>query len=342
VLLAAVTAIAIAATHSGGPKASSAAPAPPRVALVLASLPTWSDDPSSTQYQEALDSARTQSGVGTQTFYVDPSKPLSRHVRKAIGTFDLVLLGGQYVGSAFVDEFKRDRRTRFVVVDPDPVNGSLYNAVSNSRNASDVFFIEGPGARLAGFLGGLMAKRSRGKRPVVVSEILVNQPVSENVACCFGWGAREALPGVKVLNNYAGKFATRSVCETIADHQIERGSRVIYADAGACSAGALSAANGRGVWVIAGDQDPIHPPSGPQIIGYTVKNYRQEVDYVIRRFAAHTLPRCHHPDIGIERGAVDFVPSNLVPKTIRDTLARYRQQHLPHWAKLATMCERRS
>jgi len=341
VLVAAGSAIAIAATRTDGPRASPAVPAPPRVALVLSSSPTWSDSPSSAQYRDALEAARTQDGLGTETFYINPSQPLSRGVRRSIGKFDLVLLAGQFVGSAFVHEFKRDPNTRFVVVDPDPVNGPLYTAVSNNRNASDVFFIEGPGARLAGFLGARMAKRSSEKRPVVLSEILINKPVSENVVCCFGWGAREALPGVKVkvLLAYAGKFSTQSVCETIADHQIDRGSRVIYADAGACSAGALSAANGRRVWVIAGDRDPSNPPSGPQIIGYTVKNYREEVDYVISHFVAHTLTPCHHPDIGIERGAVDFVPSRLVPKKIRDRLARYRQQHLMFWTtKLPRVC----
>ena len=79
-------------------------------------------------------------------------------------------------GSAFVHEFKRlTPNTRFVVVDPDPVNGPLYTAVSNNPNASDVFSREGPGARLAGFLGAGMAERNRSeKRPVVLSEILIN------------------------------------------------------------------------------------------------------------------------------------------------------------------------
>ena len=154
-------------------------------------------------------------------------------------------------------EFKRDPQTRFVVVDPDPVNGSLSNATSKP-NTSDVFFIEGPARAWPDFSPAAWPSEAREKRPVVVSEILVDKPVSENVIRCFGWGARDALPGVrvKVLHAYAGKFSTQSVCETIADQQIAAGSRVIYADAGACSAGALSAANGRGVWVIAGDQDP--------------------------------------------------------------------------------------
>ena len=346
VLVATGAAIAIAVTRTDGPRASSAGPAPPRVALVLSNSPEWSDNPSSAQYQDAIDGARTQDDVDTKTFNIDPSQPLPRGVRKSIGKFDLVILAGQSVGSAFVHEFKRNPNTRFVVVDPDPAHGSLYTA-DNNRNASDVFFIEGPGATLAGFLAGRMAKRSSKKQPIVVSEILINREVSQNVRCCFGRGARDALPGVrvKVLTDYAGTSSTQtqSVCETKADHQIAEGSRVVYADAGACSNGAVSAARGRPVWVILGDQDPNNPPSGPQLIGYTTKNYRQEVKYAIHGYLNHTLPQCHHPDIGIERDAVDFLPTELVPRKIQDRLAQYRQHHINFWTtKLPKLCERRS
>ena len=159
------TAIAVVATRGDGSRGSSGPPAQTRVALVLPSSPPWSDDPSSDQYREAVETARTQDGVETQTFYIDPSKPLSRGLHKSIGNFDLVLLAGQFVGADFVHEFKRDPDTRFVIVDPDPINGPLYDAVSNNPNTSDVFFIEGPGARLAGFLGTLMAEQSSEKRP---------------------------------------------------------------------------------------------------------------------------------------------------------------------------------
>ena len=252
-----------------------------------------------------------------------------------------MLLAGQSVGADFLHEFKHDSTTRFIVVDPDPVEGgALYNAVGHDPNTSDVFFKEGPGARLAGYLSVLMAEQSSGKRPVRVSEILVNKTVSANVRCCFEWGATDAVPalGVTVRTDYAGKFKPPSVCETIASQQIDSGSRVIYADAGACDDGAVSAARGRGVWVIEGDQDPNDPPAGPQIIGYTVKSFREEVDYAIRNFLAHTLPRSHHIDIGIATEAVNFFPTNLVPRKISDQLADYKGEHLNCWTSGRVDC----
>jgi hypothetical protein len=47
-----------------------------------------------------------------------------------------------------------------------------------------------------------------------------------------------------------------------------------------------------------------------------------------------TLPRLHHVDIGIESGAVDFVPSPLLPKPILASLARERARLMPHWETL--------
>ena len=127
-----------------------------------------------------------------------------------------------------------------------------------------------------------------------------------------------------------------SRCEAIANAQIEQGSRVVYADAGACSAGALTAVRDHpGVWGIGAVQS-LSEPFEPRILGYTVKNIPQEVDFVIRNYLAHALPSGHHWDIGIERRAVDFVPqTDLIPEKILAGYRLYRQKHMPAWKKIA-------
>jgi basic membrane lipoprotein Med (substrate-binding protein (PBP1-ABC) superfamily) len=329
-LVAAGTAIVVVATRGSGTKALS--PVPPRpIALVVPSSPPFADDPSAA-YRDAVESLKTESGISTQVLPIRLNKPLSARDRKIIDNAGLVLLAGQFVGTKLVDEFARHPHTRFVVLDPDPINtdGPLYQAVSSNPNTSDVFFQEGPTARLAGFLGTLMAeKQSSGKRPVV-SEILVTPKVSANVVTTFPWGATDAVSGVKVLPPaYAGKAAPPSKCEAIADDQIEQGSRVVYADAGACSAGALTAVqNHRGVWGIGAVLAP--SPFGPRILGNTLKNIPQEVDWVIRNYLSQSLPHRHHWDIGFRRRAVDFLPNtDVVQQKILNSYLRYRQQNMP-------------
>ena len=332
VLVAAGTAIAVVATRADGPRAASAGRLA-RVALVVPHSAPGSDDPSYTQYVDAFESAPTEFPIRTRTMQIDPSRPLSGGVRKSIGNFDLVLLAGQFVGARFVREFARHRHTRFVVLDPDPVDGSLYQAVSMNPNASDVFFIEGPGAYLAGFVSALVAAGGPGKRPPAVSMIGSYPAVDENVTSTFRDGARAAVRGIRVFEQESHNIRDPAVCEAIANKQIDRGSSVVYADAGACSAGALAAAEARGVWGVAGDRDPHNPPVGPRILGYTVKNFRQEVGYAIRGYVDHTLPHRRHLDIGIERGAVDFVPTG-VPKRIRARFEREKQRHMKRWESL--------
>jgi DNA-binding SARP family transcriptional activator len=337
-LVAAGTAIVVAATRGNGSKTSPGV-ASSRVALVVPSSPAWGGDPSKA-YVDAVDSARTQDGVLTQTFHIDLEKQglsgLSKSARQSIGNSGLVLLGGQFVGARFVGDFARHLRTRFVVLDPDPERKRLYTAVTRHPNTSDVFFTEGSGAYMAGFLSALMASRgSSGKRPVI-SMIGISKPVDSNVWGMFLEGAKKAVPGVEVLRDYSYDFQHPSKCASLASHQIERGSRVVYADAGGCSQGALTVVQEhRGVWGVEGDQAP-DTNVGPQIFGYTVKNFGQEVTYVIQNYVNHTLSPCHHVDIGIEVGAVDFKPiTYLVPQRFLGMLEAVKNQQMPRFRRWA-------
>jgi basic membrane lipoprotein Med (substrate-binding protein (PBP1-ABC) superfamily)/DNA-binding SARP family transcriptional activator len=333
VVLAAIAAAAVAvvATRGEGSGASTAA-GTARVALVVALSSPGTVD-ASAQYQAALNRARSLYDIRAQTFQIDLSKPgLSAQVRRSIGNFDLVLLAGQFVDARFAGQIAEHPHTRFVVMDPDPENEptSLYSAVSTLPNATDMFFIEGPGAYLAGYLSALMAKRRvAGNHAVVVSVIAGDPRVNENPIAGFTHGAEDAVPGAIVLRTYSHDFTHPPVCATIANRQVDRGSAAIFADAGACSIGALSAAGVRGVWGVGADEDM--SDLGSQILVSTVKRLGRSVDYAIRAYLGGTLPQ-GHLDIGIERGAVDIVGINpAVPASIRAELERVKQEHMSVW-----------
>jgi DNA-binding SARP family transcriptional activator/basic membrane lipoprotein Med (substrate-binding protein (PBP1-ABC) superfamily) len=336
ILVAATAVIAVVAKGSDGTGAPSASKTA-RVALVVPRSPPGSDDPSA-QYQAALARAGTTYGIDTQTFAIDLSKPgLSQRVRGSIGDFGLVLLAGQFVDARFAHEIARHPGTRFVVMDPDPENepASLYSAVSTLQNATDVFFIEGPGAYLAGYLGALMAKRrASAKRPIVVSVIAGDSRVNEHQVAGFTSGARDAVPGARVLEDYSDDYVHPAVCAAIANRQIDHGSSAVFADAGACSVGALSAAGTRGVWGVGADEDRSY--LGSQVLVSTVKRLDRAVDYSIRSYVDGTLPQ-GHLDIGIERGAVDIVGVNrVVPASIRAKVEEVKRRHMTLWTSWAT------
>jgi DNA-binding SARP family transcriptional activator/basic membrane lipoprotein Med (substrate-binding protein (PBP1-ABC) superfamily) len=331
VLVAAGTAIAVGATGGGGSGTSSAAP--PRVALVAPQVPAVSDDP----FASYVDAIQTADGIRAHTFRIPLGKPgLPSRVRRSIGKFDLVLLAGQFVSARFTHEFARHPHTKFVVIDPDPRKGQLFHAVSNSPNgnASDLFFLEGPGAYLAGYLSALMAEKSPGKQRPAVSMVGSYPHVDENAINEFKSGARAAVHGIKVFTRES-KSLDPAVCEKIANDQIDSGSRVVYADAAACSPGAIEALEARGFWGIASDQDPSNPIVSPWILGSTTKSFGQAVDYAIQSYRAHTLPPGGHYDIPYERGATaDFKPTNpAIPKWMLGRLERVKGQQLKTWEK---------
>jgi len=313
-----------------------------RVALVVPRSPPVSDDPFGA-YRDAVDRARTKYGVQTRIFPIDLSKPVPTGVLKSIGNFDLVLLAGQFVSARFVHEIARHPHTRFVVIDPDPSRtaADLYRTVSTLPNATDIFFVEGPPAAEAGYLAALMAKsRDPGKRPVI-SLIAGDPVVNSNAVAGFETGAKAAAPRAIVLEDFSYDFQHPSACAKIANSQIDAGSTVVFADAGACSTGALSAAGGRRIWGIGANQDLSNPPS--YLLGSTVKRLDRAVEYSIRQYVEGLLPPSHL-DIGIAHEAAGFevAPGRAVPALILAKLAQFQQEKMKSWTsrEMPLKCDR--
>ena len=75
----------------------------------------------------------------------------------------------------------------------------------------------------------------------------------------FSTGVRRALPGVEIRIDYSFEYDDQATCERIANRQIDAGSGVVFATAGDCGLGALSAAAIRGVWGVASQRGSLAP-----------------------------------------------------------------------------------
>jgi DNA-binding SARP family transcriptional activator/basic membrane lipoprotein Med (substrate-binding protein (PBP1-ABC) superfamily) len=332
ILIATAAAIAVFATRSNGSRRPSAARMT-RVALVLPRTSLVSDDPTN-QYSAALARARSTYPVQTQTFQINLSKPgLSTKVRKSLDSFDLVLLAGQRVSARFVHEMARHPHTRFMVIDPDPSQkaAGLYAAVTTLPNATDVFYVEGSAALLAGYLSALWARHEDpGKHPIVVSMVASDR--EENLNQINGFTSGADYGGAAVRTGYSHDSPDPAVCAKIANRQFDRGSTVVFADAGACSVGALAVAGERHRWAIGADQDMSN--FGQQVLASTVKRLGWAVDYAVRHYLAHTLPQ-GHIDVGIAREVVDINVSNsAIPASILKKLDRVRHENIKDWSAM--------
>jgi DNA-binding SARP family transcriptional activator/basic membrane lipoprotein Med (substrate-binding protein (PBP1-ABC) superfamily) len=242
--------------------------------------------------------------------------------RLQAGDFDLVLWPLGLTGPPFFDVLPRFPHTRFVFLDYCCVKGA---ELHGAANATALALRADKAAHLAGYLSGLMEARRPlrdGGRHMV--SIIVGEPGFPQDAIWargFSVGARRAFPGVRLRVDYSHEYDDKKVCETIANEQIDAGSGIVFAVAGDCGLGALSATAIRGVWGVAGDEDRSH--LGPHILASATKRFDRLVELSVTWYLEGRLPAGRDVQLGLSEDAVAIVgitPS--VPDDIRRKLAR--------------------
>jgi DNA-binding SARP family transcriptional activator/basic membrane lipoprotein Med (substrate-binding protein (PBP1-ABC) superfamily) len=238
------------------------------------------------------------------------------------GGFDLVLWPPGLTGPNFYDVVPRYPDTRFVFLDYCCVQGAELGGASN---ATGLTLRSDRAAHLAGYLSGLMeARRSppQGRKPMV--SIIVGEPGFSQEQVWergFSAGARGALPDVDVRVDYSYEYDDREICGRIANEQIDAGSGVVFAAAGECGLGALSAAGIRGVWAVAGDEDRSH--LGPHILASATKRFDRLVELSVSWYLEGRLPPGEDVELGLTEDAVAIVGvSPEVPDDIRRKVAQ--------------------
>jgi basic membrane protein A len=130
---------------------------------------------------------------------------------------------------------------------------------SKPANATGIIFAEHEAGFLVGYLAGLQVKKQGGKQVVSAVGAI---PVPAIVRFISGYiqGAKKANPGVKVLANYSNDntFSDQAKCKETALGQIQQGTQAIFAVAGGCGLGALSAAKEAKLWGIGVDADQLY------------------------------------------------------------------------------------
>jgi basic membrane protein A and related proteins len=185
--------------------------------------------------------------------------------------YDLVIAVGFLMGDAVKAVSKQFPSTKFAIIDVDP-------AGADGKNVLGLTFHEEESGYVAGYLAGLMQKvsgsRNNGKNVVSTVGGLKIPPVDHYIAG-FQAGAKAASPGVKTLNGYSNSFTDAAKCKSLAQTQLAQGSDVVFAVAGGCGLGALSAANAKGVWGVGGGGDQKAP--GDHMLTSAVK----KVDFAV-------------------------------------------------------------
>jgi SARP family transcriptional regulator, regulator of embCAB operon len=259
---------------------------PIRVALVVSRDPAAApNDPVLASIEDGVHRAERDYGASVDNLVAnefDPSAPGVKRLLERLrsGSFGLVLVFGGLV------EPLSSRASAFP-----STHFAFFDRGRALPNATTFIFADDDAGYLAGYLSGLVeaSHASRLNEQHVVSMIggLRGVPSVEALLAGFAKGVHKALPNATVLRDYSQDFVDTSRCEAIANRQIDAGSDIVFAAAGRCSLGALSAASIRRVWAVGVDADQSY--LGDHVLVSTVKRYDQAVFYAVRSFAQGTL-----------------------------------------------------
>ena len=249
------------------------------------------------------------------------------------GDFDLVLWPLGLTGPRFFDVVPQYPDTRFVFLDYCCAKGI---ELGGAPNATALTLRAGQAAHLAGYLSGLMEARRTlpqgGRHVVSIISGEPNFPQQRALAQGFSTGVRRALPGVEIRSDYSFEYDDQATCERIANGQIDAGSGVVFATAGDCALGALTATAIRGVWGVAAGEDLSY--LGPHILASASHRYERLVELTVSWYLEGRLPPGGDVELGLVDDAVALVGINpAVPGVIRGKVeqeaARLRAQEVP-------------
>jgi basic membrane protein A len=250
-----VAALALAVTSVGAARPSAAAtPAvsekqagdPLKIALVT-DIGGLDDRSFNFLANKGLQQAKAQLGVEGRVFISKSNADYVPNLSRAARQYgaDLVIAVGFLMADATAAVAKRYPQTRFAIID--------FNAAGlkgKPKNVRGLVFAE----QQAGYLVGVAAATVT--RSNVLGSVggLKIPPVDRFIAG-YQYGAKRTKPGIRTLNGYSQDFVAQDKCKEQALNQIEQDADVIFAVAGQCGLGALSAARERSLWGIGVDAD---------------------------------------------------------------------------------------
>ena len=195
---------------------------------------------------KGLERAKDDLGVGGRVFISKASNDYVPNLTAAARQgADLVVAVGFLMGDALATVAEQFPQTSFAIVD-----FSSADLKGKPANVKGLVFAE----QEAGYLAGVAAASAADDGSV---SAVGGQAVPAVVSFLAGYraGAKAEKPGITVLQGYSQDFVAQDKCKELALNQIARGSKVVFAAAGGCGLGAISAAKDRGIWAIGVDND---------------------------------------------------------------------------------------
>jgi len=227
---------------------------------------------------KGLEDAESQLGTQGRVFISKSNGDyIPNLTTSAQGQNDLTISVGFLMGDATATVATKFPNNNFAIID-----FSSAALKGKPQNVEGLLFKEQEAGYLVGYLAGLWAKDNNATTVSSVGGQKI-PPVDHYIAG-YQKGAKDANPGIKVLNAYSQDFVDQAKCKEIALDQISQGSKVVFQVAGQCGLGALDAAKEKGVQGIGVDADQSY--LGPHILSSALKKVDVAVLDAIKRAQA--------------------------------------------------------
>jgi basic membrane protein A and related proteins len=167
---------------------------------------------------------------------------------------NIVIAAGFLMAPDLGNEAQQFPKVHFAITD------DTVSSAAGDFKGKDVHNIEGltyatnENSYLIGCMAALVTKHDKAKQ-VIGAVMGIKIPPVDIFLAGYKAGAQKCVPGTKVLSGYSNNFVQQDLCKNIAEDQIKGDAHVIFAIAGGCGLGALSATKDAGLWGIGVDRD---------------------------------------------------------------------------------------
>jgi basic membrane protein A len=308
-----VAALALAVTSIGAAKpvaAEKQAGAKLKVALVT-DIGGLDDRSFNFLANRGLQQAKAQLGVDGRVFISKSNADYVPNLSRAARQYDadLVIAVGFLMADATAAVAKRYPRTKFAIID--------FNAAAlkgKPKNVRGLVFAE----QQAGYLVGVAAATLT-KTNVIGSVGGLKIPPVDRFIAGYRYGAKRTKPGITTLNGYSQDFVAQDKCKEQALNQIEQDADVVFAVAGQCGLGALSAARERSLWGIGVDADQGY--IGPHVLTSALKKVDASVLQTTKLVRAGVFKGGIDTLFTVKNGGVGYGKiSSRAPRTLKAKL----------------------
>jgi basic membrane protein A len=267
-----------------------------------------------------LQRARGELGVETRAISAHSSvEAQARLTSLAADGYDLVLaLGPKTIGALGAVATTYPKVT-FAAVDR-----PVFGVPGRPRNVVGLTFRDEQAGYLAGYLAGLMEKRTAGGNNTIGWVGARKTPSVERYVAGYVTGAKAADASVTVLHDYSQTFRDQAKCKEPALKQLLLGSDIEFQVAGRCGLGVLDAAKERNVWGIGSvvDQSDL----GPHVLTSAVKHVDVAVLATIRAMQDGSLQTGTNVVFDAASGGVGL--GAISPRVPQDVVAKIRAVEL--------------